>query len=535
MAVANPIQAWETDAGFASADIDIDHVAGDVSRYKVVPNNTDARTANSVALKKLLSASGRSRFAGSLRFANTTGNDTYHFDDFIEIKEGVHIDLQGCTLAFTRSYAPADNTKGFLMLVRDVTIENGTLDIRYDGTGGINAGMALRIGSRNGYSFGTFASGIQDETLPRTMGKVVVRRVGITTNNPQTAVLLLGGLDDVSLEDVHIDGQGRSTCGIYYEFGFWHYEARPANRKSSHARNLSLRNIYIRRMDAAAGLGLGIVGAMSANVQGLWVDGASGGLDCRSGEALYYNVGKPYERSKAQVVLENINCTNIGGTGIALTGAEAARGGSLKPVIAALAAGPAAAAQTDRLSFSLDSFSVDARGMGLKVSGPATVRNGSLHGLSGSGQLVITDECVQFEFDSVRIVDSSNVGVRANFGAAIWNPPRLKTGSFRNCVVAGNTGPGFAIGNSRSVQIENCRIGYSARYDGADESRQTSGVMVAAAGGAGVVCRGCYVTTSAGALAYVNNGRRQNGCEIWNARGTTTHTAGKWTVDGSKG
>ena len=107
MALANPVQTWETDAGFAPDDIDIDRVAGDVLRYKVVPNNVDARTANSVALKKLLAASGRSRFEGRLRFANTTGSDTYHFDDFVEIKDGVHIDLQGCTLAFTKTYAMA--------------------------------------------------------------------------------------------------------------------------------------------------------------------------------------------------------------------------------------------------------------------------------------------------------------------------------------------------------------------------------------------------------------------------------------------
>jgi hypothetical protein len=367
------------------------------------------------------------------------------------------------------------------------------------------------------------------------MGNIVVRGLGITTNNPQTVVLILGGLEDVSFENVYVDGQGRSTCGIYYEFGFWHHEARAASCKSSHARNLSLRDIYIKRMDAAAGLGMGIVGAMSARVHGLWVDGAFDALDCRSGEALYYNVGPPYQNGRPHLVLENINCTNIGGTGIALTGAESAHASYLAAVIAGLADGPRAAAQTDRLSFDLDSFSVDARGFGLKVSGPATVRNGSLYGSSASGQLVLTDECVRFEFDSVRIVDSTSVGVRANFGLAIWNPPRLKTGSFRNCLVAGNAGPGFAIGNSRSISIEYCRMGYSARYDGVDESRQTNGVNVSATGGAGVVCSGCYVTTAGGALAYANNGRGENGCEIRNAAGTTTHTAGKWNVDSSKG
>jgi hypothetical protein len=535
MPLATAIQTWETDAGFAAADIDTGHVAGDVLRYRLVPNSANARTANSAALKKLLSASGRSRFQGRLRFPNASGSDIYHFDDFIEIKDGVHIDLQGCTLAFTKSYAPADDTRGFLMLVRDVTIENGAIDVRYDGRAGVNAGMALRVGSRNGYPFGSFTRGIQEETLARPMGNIVVRELGITTNNPQPAVLILGGLEDVRFENVHLDGQGRSTYGIYYEFGFWHHESRAAACQSSHARNLSLRNIYIRRMDAAAGLGMGIVGAMSANVQGLWVDGAFDGLDCRSGEALYYNVGKPYQGGKPRVVLENINCTHIGGTGIALTGAESAHASYLAPVIAALADGPRAAAQTDRLSFDLDSFSVDAGGFGLKISGPATVRNGSLHGASASGQLVLTDECVQFAVDSVRIVDSSNVGVRANFGLALYDPPRLKTGSFRNCLVAGNSGPGFAIGNSSSVSLEYCRMGYSARYDGADESRQTSGVNVAAARGAGVVCSGCYVTTAGGAVAYVNNGRRDNGCEIRNAGGTTTYTAGKWTVNGAPG
>src|SRR5262249_47970840 len=161
----------------------------------------------------------------------------------------------------TKSYAPADDTRGFLMFVRDVTLENGAIDIRYDGHAGVNAGMALRVGSRNGYAFGTFPRGIQEENLTRPMGNIVVRELGITTNNPKPAVLILGGLEEVRFENVYLDGQGRCTYGIYYEFGFWHHEARAENCQSSHARNLSLRNIYIKRMDAKAGLGMGIVGA----------------------------------------------------------------------------------------------------------------------------------------------------------------------------------------------------------------------------------------------------------------------------------
>ena len=319
MALANPVQTWETDAGFAPDDIDIDRVAGDVLRYKVVPNNVDARTANSVALKKLLAASGRSRFEGRLRFANTTGSDTYHFDDFVEIKDGVHIDLQGCTLAFTKTYAPADDTKGFLMFVGDVTIENGAIDIHYDGRAGINAGMALRVGSRNGYAFGSSARGIREESLAKPMGNIVVRGLGITTTIPRPSCSSSAASKTFRSRTCTSTGRaGRpaasttsSASGI----------TRRAPRVASHrTRAISACEIHIKPMDAAAGLGMGIVGAMSARVHGLWVDGAFDALDCRSGEALYYNVGPPYQNGRPHLVLENINCTNIGGTGIALTG-----------------------------------------------------------------------------------------------------------------------------------------------------------------------------------------------------------------------
>jgi hypothetical protein len=494
-----PATDAETEAGFDESELASEYAPGDVLRYQLIPNDTKARARNTVILRKLISATGSSPYTGRVHFTNTTGADFYYFDGVIHVKEGIVLDLDGSTLDFAKTYAAADDFMGFLTFVRDVTIENGFINVNYDGTAGTNAGNGLRIGSRKGYPFGSLTRGIVDEDLAVPQGDIALRNLRITTNNPSGApILLLGGLDGVSFENVFIDGQGEAIKGIYYEFGFWHHDGIAANIKSSHARNLDFKNIYITDLNTASAVAFSLVGALSAHVSGVWIDGSLNGVVIRSGEALYYHVGTPDVGAKPHIVLENINGKNIASNGIYLQGAERAAGGYLSAISAALPAGPEAAAQTDLIEFSLDGFSIDAGGVGLRVSGPSAIRNGSLHGTASSGQVIIDDECVRFDFDNVRVIDSSSTGIRASFGGAIWSPARLKIGSIRNCLVAGNRGPGISINNSESVLIENCRFGYDTVYDPFAEATQTNGVSVSGAG-AGVVCRGNHVSTSGNA------------------------------------
>ena len=486
--------AAETQAGFDDLELSSEYPPGDVLRYQLTPNDATARARNTAILRKLVSATGTSPYTGRVRFTNTTGADVYYFDDIIQVKDGIVLDLDGSTLDFAKRYAVADDYMGFLTFVRDVTIENGAINVNYDGTAGKNPGSGLRIGSRRGYPFGGFTRGIEDEDLSVPQGGITVRNLRVTTNNASGApILMLGGLDGVSMENVLVDGQGAAIKGIYYEFGFWHHNHIRASTQSSHARNLSFKNIHISDLNTGSAVAFSLVGALSAWVSGLWIDGSFNGVVIRSGEALYYNVGTPYIGVRARIVLENINGKNIASNGIYLQGAERASGGYLSTVIAALPANLAAAAQTDLIEFFLDGFSIDASGVGLRVSGPSVIRNGSLHGTASSGQVIIDDECVQFDFDDVRVVGSSGMGIRANFGGAVWNPARLKIGSIRNCLVAGNGGPSISIDRVQSVLIENCRLD--------DKTTQMNDVSVSAAT-ARVVCGGKHASISGGKTAY---------------------------------
>ncbi len=508
--------------------VDSRYEVGNVLRYFIAPNDSTQATANSLALQRLLDPT-TTGITGRVYFPNTTGADTYYFDDFIEIRDGVRLDLNGCELDFTRTYVAADDFKGFLAAIRDVTIENGSINVDYDGSTGTNAGMALRLGSRVGYPFGTFTGGIEDEDLTVPQGNMALRNLRITTNNTNNrAILMFGGIVNFIAENIEIDGSSEAIEGVYYEFGNHHFETTVANRTSSHAYNMVFRNIRVDNMKKTfgSGAGLALIGAASASVDGLFVDGAHKVFEFRPGEALFYNVGAPWIPAvkTRHITLQNINGQDITNAGMLLTGSESASGGYLS------GESLSEAEQTDLMSFSVDGFAIDADGFGIQCSGPLSLRNGTLQGSSTSGQIALTDECVRFEIDNVDVLDSSGLGIRANFGSAIWSTARLKIGSIRNCLVAGNTGAGITLGNCESVLIENCLIGYDSLYHEANETTQTNGVNVTTTAN-GVVCRGNRVKTSGGAVAYAHAGTGSRGCAIENARGTITDS-GNWMREG---
>lgn len=220
------------------------------------------------------------------------------------------------------------------------------------------------------------------------------------------------------------------------------------------------------------------------------------------------------------MTLHDIKGENLTSGGALLTGAEVNKNGYLRSV--ALGAN----SETDLMTFSLDGFHFrGARGYGVKVSGPAQIRNGTIVG-SHNG-IVLTDECTRFDIDNVTVLDSESIGIRADFGGALWSPARKKVGTIRNSFIAGSKGAAaITMNNSSSVVIENNRLGYRKGRDSGDEKTQLQGVSVMPAG-AGVVARGNDVTTSKGAVAYsaLGSGDRENAVE--DPKGVKT-TSGSW-------
>ena len=524
-----PIIASETSAGFTAGDITDSYELGNMLRYGIVPNDstTATKTANTTAINLLFDPE-QTGPVGKFWFPNTTGTDTYYFNDICEIRSGCHLDLGHCTLDFAKTYAAADDRMGFFTFIRDVSIENGSINVNYDGSAGTNAGMIMRIGGRTDYGFGALSS-IEDEDWTIPMGLIGLKNLRLTSNNPGPlfGVLMLGGIEGIDVENVTFNGSDVIEHGFYYEFGDYHYEATVANRTSSHAINVHFKNIkgYNLNDDGASGAVVALIGVGDAKLEGIYGDVCVNVVEFRPGEALYYRVGAPYVVAghTRHVVLENINGQNLAGSGMQLIGAEAASGGYLS------GEGLSEAEQTDLIAFSVDGFSFDQTIA--TVKGPLSLRNGVGKGGGSSGGLILGDECVQFEIDNIQVLDSAGDGIRANIADGIWSTPRLKVGSIRNSQVAGSATGGIVLASTRSVLIENNRLGYDALYDETAETTQDNGVN-AAATAAGVVCRGNHVKTNSG-TAYVKAGSDgDRNCNIEGATGEVTFTAGQWKLDG---
>ena len=134
----------------------------DVTRHGILPNDPALATANTSALRRLLDP-GAAGPVGNLVFPAARSGGVYHFNGMVQVRAGIHMDLRQCRLRFSKAKREdADHTFGFLTFIRDVWIENGEIEIDYDGTGGPNAGSALRIGSRKGYPFAQYSHGVFD-------------------------------------------------------------------------------------------------------------------------------------------------------------------------------------------------------------------------------------------------------------------------------------------------------------------------------------------------------------------------------------
>lgn len=507
--------AASTDGSCATGD--------DVRQAGIKPNSADAASANTKALRSLVAPGTRSG-ERSLRFPNPSGGENYYFDDVIPIADGTRMDLCGSKLSFVKKTVdPADDYSGFLYAVRNFTLQNGAISVAYDGTGHASAGSVIRLGNRK--SEGRYFGQSWDAKLPSPQGRMTLRNLQLSTNNPAVAAILMtGGLDDVTLQSIKIDGGGAAPFGIYYEFGFATSEPVGAQRQSAHATNLHFKDIEVRDLATGNGqtAGVALVGAYNADIDHLYVNGGSYAFSYRPGEALFYRPWRNPAVAKVErkITLRNIVGENLATGGAQLTGAESNKHGYLN----SLPLGPKE--QTDLMSFVLDGFSFkNARGYGVIASGPVQIRNGKVEG-SKNG-IILTDECTKFDLDNVTILNSGGAGIRASFGAALWNPVRRKSGSIRNSFIAGSKdAPAISLNNSDGVLIENNRLGFRRGRDSADESTQRQGIAVMAASDR-VVARGNDVATSAGAKAYALAGTGTRGNSVEDPRGVDSST-GPW-------
>lgn len=497
----------------------------DFRRYGIVPNSSDARAANDTRMRALLNSDILGPI-GRMKFVPEGGSaTTYYFGDFFPSRDGIIFDGGFCTLDIQRTYVGTDDQTAFFYFVRNSGIENATINVDYDGSAGVHAGNVIRIGNREDNG-AYFQFGLED-ALAVPMGTITLRNLRISTNNPVNdgAILMLGGVRDLIMENVVISGGGACSYGFLYEFGTFSENGVPSDSgkwSTAHASNLIFRNVRVGNLATSfsEGAGIALGAAYNVVIENLHVDTAYNVLSVRTGESLFYLVA-PYDEigSKRCIVMKTIVGANITSNGIQLIGSESAGGGYLSAEIAALDAGLESAAQSDLGMFSLDGFAVQCDGDGVKVSGACDIRNGVTLGCASG--ISISDLCPRFNINNVECRDSTIEGIRADFDdASPIAPNRRKTGAIRNCKIVGSAGIGISLKNCEAVLVECNQIGYHTDYDPDSEATQTVGVNMGSNAN-GVILRGNFVSTSGGAAAYSKTSGPE-GCTFVSGRGTKT-------------
>lgn len=505
-----PITAAETSAGLTVVNFKIAPHPINVLRFGLVPNSTGAK-ANNTALMVALCNPSVTGPTGHMYFPNTTGADTYYFASApIQLRDGIHLDLNECIINFSGTFSASLNTFGFFTMIRDVKIENGSIQVNYDGTGGVNNGAAIRYGSRSGYGFGTYTNGIFDQDdlvangLP-LMGNIVFRNLRISTNNPAVQIIYgFGGIRNMVSENLWLDGGGVAPFNaFYYEFGWSSTNGAPGTESSwssSHMTASHFRNIVISNMaTGGASTGLTFNGAYGCTVEDINVQNVDIGLSFGAGESFFYRTWALDGTTQRTMNLRNIRVGNCG-IGVVLGGAGSASSSYLNAVIAALSTPARYQAQTDFLNYVMDGFELGVSNVGIIATGTQiSIVNGACNG----GGINLGAEAIHTRMENVQVVDASGIGIRYDSPVAIWSPPRPVFTAIKNCKITGSTGVGVALGNCQSALIEDNQIGNNLLYDIVAETTQTNAVNLQTTS-FGVKCRNNFCSVSSGNVAYQN-------------------------------
>jgi hypothetical protein len=517
-------------------------------RYGLVPNSSGAAASNTAILKALFNWFVTNGPTGRFYLPNTTGTDIYYFNDYILLRAGIRLDLGGCTVNFTKVGVFADTNGGFLYATHDVTIENGKIVVSYTvGGGATNAGNAIAWGGRDVPTTGSPLPTIFDSLLSSPMGHLTLRNLHITSNVSTSGngngIFGLGGLQDVVIDNVTVDGTGNLNNGLYCEFGWATNESNEYQRQTSHPHNWRITNFKVSNLTTTLGSAIDMRGAYNIEIDGLKVSSAFQCVGLSAGESLYYrpwvgqdDIGSIGPNGRA-FHLNNITGRAIGGYGVYVVGAFSAAGSYLN------GHGPGVADETEQLYLDMQNIVLDggagstSLGYGIRTSaGQFTLRNFKITNFQRG--VVTEDECTHYAIKNGTILNCSSNGIQVGQATDIYSPARKSIGEIKGCFIAGSGTGGsgsaaIAMGNTASAMIVGNRFGYETGHDNISETVQTNAVNIGATC-FGVVCDSNYVAaTTAGAVAYTQVGSTGGqGCEIRRPLGNVLTSSGSWDRDG---
>ena len=500
-----------------------------------VPNNSGVAAQNTTNAQLLWNPT--TGIAGSYYFPNTTGADIYYFSGLIGIHDGVDIDLGGVNLTLTMVGSSADSQAGFITAIRNFSMCNGSITIIYTYVAGTNTGNAFMFGGRG--TDNPLFPPIYDSLLPSPMGNISLKDISIVSNaggGEGRAIFHLGGLINVVIENVTVDGQSALLNGIYGEYGWATNESSEYLRQTSHPNNWQIRNFVCRNVTAT---GVQMNGGYNITVDGLKVYDSAGIVAFGMGEACFYRPWADNDGagSKHGIVVRNAVGGGITGLGFSCTGST-----TLAAVNASYLGGPGHNNPNsmtdvnfvDLLDFTIEDCSAvgTVGSYGIECTGSRlTAKRNTLRGFQRG--IVTSQECTNFTIEQNNILDSTGIGVAIGQAVnTVYSPARQSTGSLTGNFIAGSGTAGasaaISVSTTTSCKISVNRFGYELIHDGVVETTQLQAVN-AGTDAFGIVCDDNYVAaTSGGAVAYaLAAATTSRGCTILNDRyGAVWITAG---------
>lgn len=510
---------------------------GHVLRYGILPNLASAAAANTAKMNALVSyALNPVGWTGQLMFDNITGGDLYWFNDFVALREGISIDLRWVTWNFSKPAVTGnENNSGAIMAIRDCVIENGTINFNFPTSVGTGC-TAIFLGARGaeGNHYNPFYDATYFANTGRTMGNITCRNLFITSNAPgQRCISALGGLRNVHIDNVWVDGQGVAD-GFYAEYGYaTDGGGVQANRLSSHG-NITFTNFVATNLVGTGSGGISYNGGYLITVNGLRVINAPSIFSAGFGEAYFFQPWSPSQddgtMTRCTVDIRNVIAEGITGSGITLQGSNtsAVATGYLAAKINALATPAKWLAQTDLVGGTLENFVINGTSAGIGVQLVGTDRFKATKGrIIGFGKGInTTSESTKVILDSIDILDSTNTGAAFGQVFSVFSPSRSAAIAMTNCFIAGSANNAIELNLIYQGLIRGNTFGYSVTQNGQAEATQDAAVNCSASV-TGLVCDGNNVQAVTSGNAYIMGSTASGGNTIVNATGITT-ASGSW-------
>ena len=520
----------------------------DAASFGIIPDDATAATYNTKMLRMLVSPLANGGMADGIPMKVTFRNKgTYYFNNYIPLRYDIHLDLMDSTLRLDYKPVVGDYNAGFLYGLSDISIQNGTIHALYDETNAISgANAAVMMGSRNdGAATFTYFPRSYDDELARPLGNITLRNLTVqaestTAGTGTVGMKFIGGLRNVVVENIIIDGKDSATRGFDYEFGQAsdpYTVARIANPHlvlTSHAFNMKFKNIIVQNVVTNAAFG--IRGAFNVEVDGLYtVDGIVSAIAAGVGEAANYNPGAEYLYGvKRNMTFKNI-VAKTSSSGIVLSGLSA--GGYLNTA-------PATELdeiyQADLCDYVLDGFTLTGEGVefGIAADGNYVIKNGHIEGYERGMHNGVVGIMQNAIIENVNIFDCSAIGIYFYASTSVYAVTQWQTGSIRHCFMAniGTAGVGYGIlaANLRNFIIEGNKFG-GDKWGGSTEVNMSNAVQIDGANCYNVMVRNNNVVDiAAGAYAYREHTAAtypSNHLMLNSSTGDITRL-GSWIIDG---